>query len=89
MKNGFNERWEATVLDFNTHLEKASNDKYSHSIIDMKSIMDSDIHGKSFNMGNALKYMTRYMSVEGEKINNSSDLLKIAHYCLLEYARNK
>lgn len=89
MKQEFNERWNATIQDFTDHLCKASKDKYSNSIIDMRVFMDSDVHGKSFNMGNALKYMTRYMAFEGEKINNQQDLLKIAHYCLLEYTRNK
>lgn len=89
MKKPFNERWNATIQDFTDHICKAENDKYAHSIVDMKIFMDSDIHGKSFNIGNATKYLTRYMASEGEKKSNPQDLLKIAHYCLIEYARNK
>jgi hypothetical protein len=46
-----------------------------------------DVAGIGFNVGNANKYLSRYISKEGEKLNDSKDLLKAIHYLMFEYQR--
>ena len=66
-----------------------SSQKYNKSKIDPKEIILNDITGIGFNIGNANKYLSRYISNKGEKIKNSNDLLKALHYILFEHSRIK
>lgn len=69
------------------HLNKANNNKYANTDIDMSFILKSDDLGKGMNIGNCLKYLSRYIAVEGEKKYLVEDLLKATHYLLFELQR--
>ncbi len=50
----------------------------------MRKVMFSEEHSTGFNLGNALKYIDRFMTTGFEKSRNPKDLLKAIHYILFE-----
>lgn len=52
-----------------------------------KSMVKPFLESKDFLIGNAAKYLTRYMSEGDEKSGNTTDLLKAIHYLKLELDR--
>jgi hypothetical protein len=62
------------------HAEKQENEKYYRSDINADGLLKR----KDFVLGNAVKYLVRYMAQSGEKRGQVEDLLKAAHYLLFE-----
>lgn len=73
------------------HQLAASRDKYAAADIQLypSELFMSDAHGKSINIFNAVKYLSRYLSEGFEKSNNRQDVIKAVHYLLFELARTK
>tara|TARA_R100001244_G_scaffold127773_2_gene98546 strand:- start:385 stop:1377 length:993 start_codon:yes stop_codon:yes gene_type:complete len=66
---------------------ECSKGKYNKSEIDPKLFILGKKLGMGFNIGNAAKYLSRYISNSGKKLYNERDLLKSIHYILLEMKR--
>ena len=66
---------------------ECSKGKYNKSEIDPKLFILGKKLGMGFNIGNAAKYLSRYISNSGKKLYNEQDLLKSIHYILLELKR--
>ena len=64
-------------------------DKYHKAEMDTMNLIMSDDHGKSVNLFNAFKYMSRYMTEGFDKSDNRKDVIKACHYLLFELARTK
>jgi hypothetical protein len=62
------------------HVEAHSNNKYQASPINS----DKPLKQPIFTLLTADKYLARYLSKSGEKINNTQDLLKACHMILFE-----
>ena len=70
------------------YLASTYDDKYNTpSIINTMEVIYSDEHGKGYNIGNACKYLQRYMTKGFEKSENPKDLQKAIHYILFELTR--
>lgn len=74
-----------------SHINKTFDEKYGEDnpAVDLQGLMRTSPHGKGFNGGNAAKYIRRYMTDGFSKSNNPEDLLKCAHYLLLELDRRE
>ena len=73
-----------TIQDVAEYIELTRQQKYSNGKIEcIDYIMDKDL---GFNLGNAVKYITRYKAKHGDKFNNPMDLKKAIHYILIELA---
>lgn len=59
-------------------------DKYAASGIEVIDFINDKNLG--FSLGNAVKYIVRFKATTGEKNGNPQDLLKAAHYVLMELA---
>ena len=68
---------------------KCLTDKYNQSSIDCKPIILGPETGLGFNIGNATKYLSRYINKKGNKSRNRQDLIKAIHYILFEMQRTK
>lgn len=77
------------MIDTIFYLADTFGDKYAGADIDTKGMLYSEKYGKGFNMGNALKYISRYCTEDFEKSNNEKDLLKAIHYILFELTRRR
>ena len=66
---------------------KCLTDKYNKSSIDCKPVILGPETGLGFNIGNAVKYLSRYINKSGNKARNRSDLIKAIHYILFEMKR--
>ena len=66
---------------------KCLTDKYNKSSIDCKPIILGAETGLGFNIGNATKYLSRYINKSGNKARNRDDLIKAIHYILFEMKR--
>jgi hypothetical protein len=77
------------LVDFARYLKSVYGDKYFRKGIevDPNVFTVSSKYGKGFNMGNACKYISRYLSEGYEKSSDVEDLMKAIHYLFLEYAR--
>jgi hypothetical protein len=64
-------------------------DKYGEAIMDTMSLIMNDEHGKSINIFNAFKYLSRYITSGYEKSDNRKDVIKAIHYLLFELARTE
>ncbi len=69
------------------HIGKCLGDKYYSTPIDTTKFIYDKHNGKGFNIGNSIKYLSRYMTEGYEKSNKKEDLYKAIHYCLFEIAR--
>jgi hypothetical protein len=73
-----------------SHIKKTHSDKYEAEMVpavDLYGLMRYSPHGKGYNIGNASKYLKRYLTNGFEKSSNPQDLYKAAHYILFEIAR--
>lgn len=69
---------------------KTFEDKYeSHQDIGLEGLKFMGPHGAGFNVGNAAKYLKRYLTIGYAKSGNIEDLYKAIHYLLFEIARHK
>ena len=75
------------LAEIELHIAKCGNDKYEKSPIDPKPFINS-IYGKGFNIGNAVKYLSRYCATDGNKCSQREDLLKAVHYIIFELERS-
>ena len=73
------------VREYIVACEKAS--KYNKSDIDCMPLILGKDTGLGFNIGNATKYLSRYINKDGEKSRNRKDLIKAIHYILFELKR--
>ena len=64
-------------------------DKYGAAVMDTMSLIMNDEHGKSINIFNAFKYLSRYITSGYEKSDNRKDVIKAVHYLLFELARTE
>jgi hypothetical protein len=62
------------------HTSKHSDNKYQHSIINS----EGSLRTPEFTLLTAVKYLSRYVAVKGEKLGQVEDLLKAAHFILFE-----
>lgn len=62
------------------HVEKHSDNKYQHSIIDT----EKPLRNPQFTLLTANKYIARYLATAGEKNGNPEDLKKAIHFILFE-----
>lgn len=69
------------------YLASTYNEKYANSELRNEGIIYSPNLGKGFNMGNAAKYIARYITTGFSKSEMPDDLKKAIHYCLFEYTR--
>jgi hypothetical protein len=72
------------------HIKKTYEDKYEEDMfpaVDLYGLMRHSFHGRGYNIGNASKYLKRYLTDGYEKSANPSDLLKATHYILFEICR--
>lgn len=71
------------------HINKTFNDKYNDDTpaVDLQGLMRHSPHGRPFNIGNACKYLRRYLTDGFAKSNDTEDLLKAVHYILFELDR--
>lgn len=75
------------TIDVLAYLLTTYDDKYQNSDLDTVGIINSKYHGKGFNVGNAFKYISRYLTEGYDKSNNPQDLMKAIHYLLFELRR--
>ena len=68
---------------------KTSKGKYNKSEIDPKPYILGKKIGIGFNIGNSIKYLSRYVSNSGLKRYNEEDLIKSIHYILFEIKRRE
>ena len=72
------------IIDY---LASTYGEKYAKSELNNEGIIYSPNLGKGFNMGNATKYISRYITTGFSKSEMPDDLKKSIHYCLFEYTR--
>lgn len=75
---------------FTQYVKKTFEDKYEEDMfpaVDLYGLMRHSNHGRGYNIGNASKYLKRYLTDGYEKSANSSDLLKAMHYIMFEICR--
>jgi len=75
------------LAELAAYIEGCSKSKYNKSVIDCEGLILSDNMGLGFNIGNAIKYLSRYSNEKGEKARDRKDLLKAAHYIIFEMKR--
>ena len=75
------------VMRLQDHILSAMEGKYQKMDVNPAEALIMGSSGKSINIFNAFKYLTRYFNDEGKKSNDYNDLLKAAHYILFEMAR--
>lgn len=76
-----------TIKEYFRHTRKVST--YNHSPIESLKIISSPIAGENYNLGNCIKYLTRFLSTEGAKKRNPDCLMKVCHYAYFEMVRRK
>jgi hypothetical protein len=76
-----------SIEDVVNYLASTYDDKYHKSELRNDGIIYSDNLGKGFNMGNAAKYISRYLTTGFQKSEMPADLMKAIHYCLFELTR--
>lgn len=71
-------------------IDNSLGDKYEADFpeVDLHGLKFMSPHGLGFNVGNAAKYLKRYMTDGFEKSRNPEDLSKAIHYLLFEIARD-
>lgn len=69
-----------------TYLSSTYGDKYAASPLSTMGVILAPV-GKGFNMGNAAKYISRYITEGYSKSDNPQDVIKALHYCLFELMR--
>lgn len=77
----------AEIKNMVGYLASTYQDKYQCSEVRNEGIIYSPRNGKGFNIGNAVKYLSRYLTTGFEKSENPKDLQKAIHYCLFELTR--
>ena len=75
------------ITEIIAYSNKCITDKYNKSSIDCKPIILGPETGLGFNIGNATKYLSRYINKSGNKSRNRLDLIKAIHYILFEMKR--
>ena len=75
------------LQEISEYADKCYSGKYNQSAIDPKPIILGPKTGLGFNIGNAVKYLSRYINENGEKSRNRLDLIKAIHYILFEMKR--
>jgi hypothetical protein len=78
------------LADVVTHIHTTYADKYEVDMfpaIDLYGLMRSSPHGKGYNIGNASKYLKRYLTEGFEKSGNPQDIMKAIHYLIFEITR--
>lgn len=69
------------------YLSSTYGDKYANAEFNPKNIYLGQISGRGFNIGNAIKYLSRYQTDGYKKSYNIEDLYKAIHYLLFELIR--
>lgn len=77
----------ASLVQFTDYLVSTYAEKYANSELRNEGIIYSPSLGKGFNMGNAAKYISRYITTGFTKSEMPDDLKKAMHYCMFEYTR--
>ena len=75
------------IEEISKYADKCCSGKYNQSTIDPKPIILGPKTGLGVNIGNAVKYLSRYVNESGEKSRNRLDLIKAIHYILFEMKR--
>ncbi len=69
------------------YLASTYDERYANSELRNEGIIYSEKLGKGFNMGNAAKYIARYITTGFSKSEMPDDLKKTVHYVMFEYVR--
>jgi hypothetical protein len=87
----FDEKIYDVIEELEAYHEATSQDKYASADVQLypSDLFLSDAHGKSINIFNAVKYLSRYLTEGYEKSNNRQDVMKAVHYLLFELVRTK
>ena len=80
-------KFHASICELVDYLATTYDDKYANSELPNEGIIYSKLNGKGFNMGNAAKYISRYLTTGFQKSEMTADLRKAIHYCLFELTR--
>ena len=75
------------LQEISEYADKCYSGKYNQSAIDPKPLILGPKTGLGFNIGNATKYLSRYINKSGNKSRNRLDLIKAIHYILFEMKR--
>lgn len=77
-----------SFMEFQRHVYNTFDDKYEKSIVNPLLYMLTE-YGYGHTMICVIKYVSRYFATDGRKTHNVKDLLKAAHYIVLELTRLK
>lgn len=74
------------LREMTTYLRATYKEHYEDDIqlVDISNMIRGSVYGEGFNLGNALKYIKRYMSEGHQKSRNKDDLKKAIHYLLYQ-----
>lgn len=74
------------LREMTTYLRATYKQHYEDDIplVDISNMIRGSVYGEGFNLGNALKYIKRYMSEGHQKSRNKDDLKKAIHYLLYQ-----
>lgn len=76
------------IEDTAIHIGQTYSDKYANSPIETKGLIYwHDDKAKGYNMGQAARYIQRYLTDGFRKSDNPTDLKKGLHYMLFELTR--
>ena len=89
-----NEAFEADIVisaieEVTEYHQSTLKDKYDDSTLSPLELIMSGTHGKSINVFNAIKYLSRYITTGHDKSDNRKDVIKAVHYLLFELARTR
>lgn len=74
-----------SIKDYFRQTRKVST--YNNSPLDTFRLISSPTRGESYNLGNCIKYITRYLATDGVKKRNPDCLMKVCHYAYFEMVR--
>lgn len=76
------------IEDMVIHIGATYSDKYANSPIETKGLIYwKDDKAKGYNMGQAARYIQRYLTDGYKKSDNPTDIKKCLHYVLFELTR--
>jgi len=79
-----------SLADLVHYIHSTYSDKYeadTFPAVDLYGLMRNSPHGKGYNIGNASKYLKRYLTDGYPKSSNPQDLMKAMHYIIFEITR--
>ena len=75
------------LAEISLHLDGTNDDKYFAATVRTNELILSKNLGMGFNIGNAIKYLSRYTTTGYSKSGARKDLKKAIHYIMFELLR--